>query len=186
MTTATPEAAAPEVVTVGPLPAGTVDPKLERLIRRMTHPLVFPLFLLFKLPLALVAGLRVRSLTAQRCEASVPYRWLTTNPFKSTYFAALSMAAELSTGALAMLAVEAAPESVAMLIVGLEAQFGKKAVAKATFTCEQGDVLFAAVRETLRTGEPVAVEVETVGRLPDGAEVARFAFTWSFKRRSKA
>jgi hypothetical protein len=95
------------------------------------------------------------------------------------------MAAEMSTGALALMAVELAPRPVAMLIVGLEASFGKKATALAAFTCEDGAKVFAAVEETVRTGEPATARMESVGRMPDGTEVARFAFTWSFKRRSK-
>ena len=54
-----------------------------------------------------------------------------------------------------------------------------------TFTCEEGRKAFEAVAETVRTGEPATARLETVGRSPDGTVVARFAFTWSFKRRSK-
>lgn len=173
--TQTPSAAAP-------LAAGS-SPRAEKLRSRMLSPFLMRGFFLAKLPLGLMAGLRVRELTAERCVATVPYGWRTTNPFRSTYFAAQSMAAELSTGALAMLAVELAPQPVAMLIVGLEATFEKKATALTAFTCEDGARIFAAVEETLRTGEPATVRAETVGRMPDGTVVARFAFTWSFKRR---
>jgi hypothetical protein len=160
-------------------------PKIEKLVARLKNPWALRGFMLAKLPLALVAGLRVRELDARRCAVSVPYGWRTTNPFRSTYFAALSMAAEMSTGALAMMAVELAPQPVALIIVNLEASFEKKAQALATFTCEDGDKAFAAVAETVRTGEPATVRLETVGRAPDGTVVARFAFTWSFKRRSR-
>jgi hypothetical protein len=159
------------------------NPRIEKFRRRMLNPFLMRLFMLGKLPLGFAAGLRLRHLEAERCQASVPYGWRTTNPFRSTYFAALGMAAELSTGGLAMLAVETAPVSVAMLIVGLEAKFGKKATGRATFTCEDGAKFFAAVQRTVETGEPVEVHAETVGRLDDGSEVARFVFTWSFKRR---
>lgn len=115
--------------------------------------------------------------------ATVPYGWRSTNPFRSTYFAALSMAAELSTGALAMAAVESAPRPVALLITGLTASFEKKAVSLTSFTCTDGAKLFAAVDQTIATGEPVVVEVPTVGTAPDGVVVARFTFTWSFKVR---
>jgi uncharacterized protein DUF4442 len=157
----------------------------EKLRSRMLNPLLVRGFMLKKLPLGLVAGLRVRELDSERCVVTVPYGWRTTNPFRSTYFAALSMAAEMSTGGLAMMAVELASAPVALLIVGLEASFEKKATALTTFTCEQGAKAFAAVAETLRTGEPATARLESVGRMPDGVEVARFAFTWSFKERSK-
>jgi hypothetical protein len=153
--------------------------------RRLRSPFLLRGFFLAKLPLALFAGLRVRELDEHRCATSVPYGWRTTNPFRSTYFAALSMAAELSTGALALLATELAGAPVALLIVNLTASFGKKATALTTFTCEDGARAFDAVAATVATGEPATATLATVGRMPDGTEVARFTFTWSFKRRSR-
>jgi hypothetical protein len=165
-------------------PAPT-SPAVEKIRSRMLNPFLMRGFMLAKLPLALVAGLRVREMTRERCVVTVPYGWRTTNPFRSTYFAALSMAAEMSTGAPALMAVELAPQPVALLIVNLEASFGKKATATTAFTCEDGAKAFAAVEETLRTGEAATARLETVGRMADGVEVARFVFTWSFKKRSK-
>lgn len=158
---------------------------IERLRNRMLSPVGMRAYFAAKLPLALFAGLRIRDLTRQRCAVAVPYGWRTQNPFRSTYFAAQTMAAELSTGAPALLAVQAAPASIAMLLVQMQATFGKKAADTAVFTCEQGQALFEAVAETMRTGEPATAEVETVGRLPDGTEIAHFHFTWSFKRRTE-
>jgi hypothetical protein len=160
-------------------------PAADQLRKRMLSPFLMRLYFLAKLPLALVAGLRVRSLDTQSCSVTVPYGWRTTNPFRSTYFAAQAMAAELSTGALAMLATELAPWPVALLIVNLEAGFEKKATGVTTFTCEDGPKIFEAVAHTLETGEPATARAETIGRAPDGTVVARFAFTWSFKRREK-
>jgi hypothetical protein len=173
-----------ETVSHTPPAATPRDATVDRLRRRMTSRLLMRGFMLTKLPLGLFAGIRVKSLDTERCEATIPYGWRTTNPFRSMYFAAQSMAAELSTGALALLAVELAPQPVAMLITGLEATFGKKATDLVTFTCEGGAEIFAAVRETTATGEPAVVRVETVGRMPDGTEVSRFHFTWSFKKRA--
>lgn len=158
-------------------------PAVERIRRRMLNPFTMRAFLLTKLPLALFAGLRVRYLTTERCDVSVPYGWRTTNPFRSTYFAALGMAAEMSTGALALLAVESTRGSVATLIVGMRAEFDKKATGITRFTCEEGPALFEAVRRAIETGEPATAEVETVGRMPDGTIIARFTFLWSFKER---
>ena len=151
-----------------------------------TNPFLRRLFFLRRLPLALFAGVRLHALDARACTTSVPYGWRSTNPFRSTYFAALAMAAELSTGAIGMLAVQQAPEPIALLIVGMTAGFEKKATALATFTCEDGERAFAAVASTLATGEPATADMTTVGRLPDGTVVARFTFRWSFKRRRKA
>ena len=164
-------------------PLASSTPAAEKLRSRMLSPLALRAFMLAKLPLALVAGLKVKELERDRCVVTVPYGWRTTNPFRSTYFAALSMAAEMSTGAPALMAAELAPSPVALLIVNLEASFGKKATGLTAFTCEDGAKAFAAVAETLRTGEAATARLETVGRNPEGAEVARFTFTWSFKKR---
>ena len=166
--------------SVEPTNADAVD----RLRRKMMNPLLMRLYMLFKLPLGLAAGLRVAALDTNRCQTAIRYGWRNTNPFRSMYFAAQAMAAELSTGALALLAVNAAPRSVAMLITGLESTYGKKATGLVTFTCEDGEKIFAAVRETLSSGEPAVTRAETVGRMADGTEVSRFVFTWSFKKRS--
>jgi hypothetical protein len=180
--TTTPGAGAPAATA-----SGTVrSAKAERTRQRMLSPFWIRLFFLAKLPLALVAGLRLHELTDERCSASVPYGWRSTNPFRSTYFAALAMAAELSTGALALRAVESAPGSVALLITGMTASFEKKATARTTFTCTDGPRLAEAVARAAGTGEPVEVTTETVGTMADGTVVARFTFTWSFKARRRA
>jgi hypothetical protein len=169
-----------------PAPLDPASPAAQAVIAKLTGPLSLRLFFLRQVPLALAAGVRLRTLDGRVCTTSVPYGWRTTNPFRSTYFAALAMAAELSTGALGILAVRLAPEPVALIIVDMAGSFEKKATALATFTCEDGDRAFAAVSHTLATGEPATADFSTVGRLPDGTVVARFTFRWSFKRRRKA
>ncbi len=174
-----------DAATIATAPAADLDAaRIERLRRRMLDPFLLRAFMLAKLPLGLFAGLKIRSLDADSCQVTVPYGWRSTNPFRSIYFAAQSLAAELSIGAIAMMAVESAPTSVALLITGLVSTFTKKATSLTTFTCEEGAKLFAAVRETVETGEPAVTRVETVGRMADGTEVSRCVFTWSFKKRA--
>lgn len=154
-----------------------------RMQRQVTNPVLFRGWLLAKLPAALFTGVLVRELTSERCVTTVPYGWRSQNPFKSTYFAALAMAAELSTGALVLYGTADTPCST--LIVGMTATFGKKATGTTTFVCTGGDIVAQAVREAVATGEPRAFTLETVGTLADGAEVSRFTFAWSVKPRSK-
>ncbi|MFK7969236.1 MAG: thioesterase, partial [Bacteroidia bacterium] len=73
--------------------------------------------------------------------------------------------------------------SVALLVTNLESSFSKKATETTYFTCEAGDDFFAAVAQTIKTGEPVTVTAESIGRNKAGDEIARFSITWSFKRR---
>lgn len=161
----------------------SLSPKGARFVRQATHPILFPLWLLYKLPSALFCGIRVRELSEARCRTRVPFGWRSQNPFQSIYFAAQAMAAELSTGALVMLATGNEEGSFSTLIVESHSRFGKKASQEVIFTCEAGPEVFAAVAEAKASGQPRTITVETVGRLPDGAEASRFTYTWSIKRR---
>lgn len=168
--------------SAAPSPAA---PRGARLRERLRNRALLRLYLLRQLPLAAFAGLRIPHVDRARCEVVVPRGWRTQNPFRSIYFAAQSMAAELSTGVLAMAAVQDADAPISMLVTGMRAEFGSRAVADAVFACEDGERIAAAVREAAATGEGVTVEAASVGRMADGVEVARFAFTWSFKKRSQ-
>ena len=69
------------------------------------------------LPLAAFAGVRIMRLDERPARCGCPGGWRTRNPFRSTYFAAQAMAAEMSTGAPAMVLVRDAPASMAILVV---------------------------------------------------------------------
>ncbi len=144
----------------------------------------FLFYLLRKLPMGFLAGIRVRKLETHTCVTSVPYKWLNQNPFKSTYFAVQSMAAELSTAAHCLIAVSDQRPSVAFIIVDMQASFLKKATGRVFFTCNNGDQAYEAVEACKQSKSAETRTFTTVGRMADGTEVARFEFTWSFKQRS--
>ncbi len=139
------------------------------------------LYLLRKLPLALIAGLRVKDFDGKIAAVTVPYRYWTKNPFRSIYFAALSMAAELSSGLLAMHHVSSQDKAVSMLVLGMRAEFVKKAKTTTCFLCEDGEKIQTAVNACLQTDEGQTVEVCCTGWDQNKEEVARFWFTWTFK-----
>ena len=141
------------------------------------------LYFLKNLPTAWWWGLRLKHADEHSCSVTIPYNWRTKNPFRSIYFAALSMAAEMSTGVLGQLACDSVEESIAMLVVKCEGEFYKKAVSRTTFTCHQGQEFFAAVQETVKTGKPVTVTATSLGTMANGTLTSKFSFTWSFKRR---
>lgn len=74
----------------------------QQFLELVQHPVKYRLFLLKKLPAAFFSGIRVKYADENKAVVTVPYKWFSTNPFKSTYFACLSMAAEMTTGLLAM------------------------------------------------------------------------------------
>ncbi|WP_295121991.1 DUF4442 domain-containing protein [uncultured Chitinophaga sp.] len=155
--------------------------RVDAFIRKMNSRLQFTLFLLVKLPIALISGVRVTHLDKNSCTAKVPYKWLSQNPFKSTYFACLSMAAEMSTGALAIMYTQASAKRMSMLVTGMEASFSKKAKGITWFTCQAGGQIEAAVDQAVQSGEPVTIKVVTTGMDKDGQLIATFNITWSFK-----
>jgi hypothetical protein len=158
------------------------SPAARTFMRFAGHPFRFSLYLCWKLPIAWLAGVRLKQLTATGCVTVVPFKWLSQNPFRSTYFACLSMAAEMSTGLPAMMYVRgAAPKRVSMLVTGMQASFVKKATGKTWFTCDEGAVLQDAIARTAASGEPETVTVNSIGRSYDGTVIASFAITWSFK-----
>lgn len=151
--------------------------------KKMLNPLKFRLFTLVKVPAGFIAGMKLLALNSEVCQTSIPFKFLNKNPFKSIYFAVQSMAAELSTAALALLAIQGVKPSMAFIIVNLEAEFVKKATGKTYFTCENGKEIFEAVQTAINTGESTTVKAKTVGRMKDGTVVSTFYFTWSFKQR---
>ena len=149
--------------------------------RLINSPIKFRLFLLNKLPSAYFSGLQVKYVDENQCQVTVPYKWFSRNPFRSTYFACLSMAAEMSTGVLAMAHLYKIKPSVSMLVVKVEGEFLKKAVGVTTFTCEEGKRIRETISESLRSGEGQAIRVKSVGINSSGVAVAEFYITWSFK-----
>jgi len=153
--------------------------------RQMTSPLKFRMFLLSKLPSAYFSGLRVKSLDENKCEVSVPFKWFSQNPFRSTYFACLSMAAEMSTGALALGHLYKRKPAVSMLVVKTEGEYFKKAVDKTTFVCEDGSQIKKMIEEAVESGDGRTIRAKTIGKNKAGELVAEFYITWSFKVKSR-
>ncbi len=162
-----------------------MNPNATAFIKLMKHPVKFRLFLFTKLPAAYFAGVRVRELDEKRCQVTVPYKWFSQNPFKSTYFACLAMAAEMSTGVLGLMQLHKRKPAVSMLVVGLEADYFKKATDRTSFICEDAELFQKAVDETINSGEARIVKAKSIGKNKDGEIVAEFYITWSFKVKSK-
>jgi hypothetical protein len=150
----------------------------------MLNPWLFRLGLVRRLPLAAAAGLSLRRLDEEACVVALPGGWRTQNPFRSTYFAAQAMAAEMSTGAPASLLVRGAPASVSMLVTQIRAVFTKKIVGDSVFTFGAVPAMREVVERAAGTGEAETFVARSVGRTTEGAVAAEFEVTWSFKRRS--
>ncbi len=144
------------------------------------NPLKLWFWLLYKLPAAWFMGVRVKLVTPERSEISLPYGWRSQNPYNSIYFAAQAAAAEFSTGCLATLAI-AGRGQISMLVSNINVDFTKKATSKTIFTCEDGSRVFETVEKTIATKAPQTLQMTSVGVQETGEVVSIMTITWTFK-----
>lgn len=159
-----------------------LSPEATKYLNDIRSGLKLRLYFFKNLPSALWWGFRVKSVSPERAEVTIPYNWRTQNPFQSIYFAALAGAGELSTGILATLA-RMSGGNVSMLVLEQRAEFVKKANSTITFTCEDGQAVFETVNLAVSTRQPQTITMLGTGRNTDGEEVARIYITWTFKLR---
>lgn len=162
----------------------TLNAKSDAVRRRILKPVPFWLYLWAKLPLGACAGLGLESLDETSCVVTLPGGWRTQNPFRSTYFAAQLMAAEMSTGAPAMVLVEGAPASVAMLLREVRAVYTKRIQGRSRYVFSDVAGMQAVVERAAQSGESETYTGRSIGHGPDGLPASEFELTWSFKRRS--
>jgi hypothetical protein len=137
--------------------------------------------MLLKLPLAYLGGVRVKTLSDEEATVKISHKWMNQNPFKSMFWAAQGMAAEMSTGVLVMKAIEESKEKVSMLVTHQEANFYKKATGKIIFTCAGGKEISEAVKTSKETNEGQVVVLIAEGKNEEGVLVSKFSFEWSLK-----
>lgn len=141
-------------------------------------------YFLKNLPMALLAGIRVVTYDVSKAVVTMPYKYLTKNPFNSIYFACQAMAAEFSTAILCLQEIAKHDADISLLVVGLEAEFIKKAGQRVTFTSTDSGYLQTAITACISKKTPQNVTLHTVGTDLDGNTIAEFRITWSFKARA--
>lgn len=154
---------------------------VQSFIKLIRHPLLSRLYLLRHLPSAYFSGVRIKDASMEKSVITVPYTWFSRNPFRSTYFACLAMAAEMSTGILSMMHVYKRNPAVSMLVVEMKGEFYKKAKGLTTFVCKDGIAIRDAIETAVATGEANHITIGSIGTNAEGEVVAEFIFTWSFK-----
>lgn len=153
--------------------------------QRVATSLFFTPYMFFKIPSAFFSGVKLKSLDTKSVKVTVPYRWMSQNPFRSTYFACLSMAAEMSTGLPVMWAAKSEGPGISMLVVNLESEFIKKANSITTFVCNDVEAIFETVQKCRESKQGEIIRVETIGYNEQNEIIAKFWFTWSVKERNK-
>lgn len=137
--------------------------------------------MIFKLPLAYLGGVRVASIEKETAIVNITHKWLNQNPFKSMFWAAQGMAAEMSTGVLVMKGIENIGKNVSMLVTNQRGNFTKKATGKIRFECHHGGLVANALEESSKTGEGRVIMMKAEGFNTEGVSVCNFHFEWSLK-----
>lgn len=163
---------------------GILPAVLEKERRRLRSRFLMLAYMWRRLPLGACAGLRVERLDDEACTVRLPGGWRTRNPFGSAYFAAQMMAAELATGAPAMLLVRASTASIAFILREARGTFAKRVSGPSHYTFADVAGLRAALATAAQSGESVAFLARVTGRTAAGETASEFEVTWSFKRRS--
>ncbi|HRG58019.1 MAG TPA: DUF4442 domain-containing protein [Bacteroidia bacterium] len=141
----------------------------------------FRSLMFFQIPLIWFSGIKVRVFERNSCQIKLPFTRRTKNPFRSVYFAAQCMAAELSTGLMVMAETLESGKKCSMLVTNMQANFVKKADQDIVFTCEPNEIIMNAIQNSIASNEPVKFSLKSVGKMQDGMVVAEFEFEWSLK-----
>lgn len=141
----------------------------------------FKQMMISQIPIAWIAGVRLENFENNKVQTYVELDFLNQNPFNSMFWAVQGMAAELSTGLMLLTKVQASGEKISTLVVHQKSTFSKKAVGKIVFTCDQGALIDAKIKEAIDTKEGVSFQLNSTGVDEAGDEVAKFTFTWSIK-----
>ena len=150
-------------------------------LKKVNNSFLYQLFLIAKLPIAWLSGLKVNKVTTEKAQISIRYKYLNQNPFKSMYFACQAMAAEMSSGLLAMGYIDSYSQEISMLVLDLSCKFTKKAVGKIQFVCEDGILVKDAIQKAVDFNEGVLCEMTSKGYDEQGYCVSSFKIIWSFK-----
>jgi hypothetical protein len=133
------------------------------------------------MPIAWLSGLKMDNVTSDTASVFIKFRFLNQNPFKSMYFACQAMAAEMTTGLLAMGHIENHSENISMLVLDFQASFSKKAVGKVKFICSDGTIAQKAIQKAIETKLGVSCPMESKAYDSSGDCVSTYQIIWSFK-----
>ncbi len=140
-------------------------------------------FLLFKIPVAWLAGIRVKETNEQQTVLQVRHGRINQNPFGSVYFAVLVMGGELATGIPLFKAIAQRNENISMLVVRHQSDFFKKATGKIRFVFNQNEEIRQALKQLKQAGDHTRFVLTSKAVNEQGETVAGFSFEWSLKKR---
>jgi hypothetical protein len=157
--------------------------RLEKELKSLSGWAKFRTFTILKMPSAAFVGLRFLGADNDSCTTSIPGGWRSQNPFKTMYWAAQGMAAELATGAVPFAISRSCERGLRMFVVGTEATFVKRAKGRIHFTCNDIAAARTAIEAALNSNEATECDMRVVGVDSSGDTVSEWVFKWNFRAR---
>lgn len=143
----------------------------------------YTFFLFFKLPSAFFCGVRLKFIDSSKSIVSIKHSWFNKNPYKSIFWAAQGMAAELTTGSLLIKTINQSGHNVSMLVVENKSFFFKKATGKIIFQCNEGKQIQNLINSLNHENNKGVIELKSTGFDTNNIKVSEFTFKWSLKVR---
>lgn len=131
------------------------------------------------LPMGFLSGMKIVEIDETSCRVELKNRWWLRNPFGSVFWAVMSMAAELSSGAL--IYAWCAGSEVQFILVGVEGRFYKKLKSKSFYFCPAGREVLRSLNTIENAGDNTTATLPVKAYDEAGLIVAEYNFTWSLK-----
>lgn len=151
----------------------------QHLANAFTNRWKLRLWMLRHLPMGMLTGMRIQSVTEEGCVVVLKERWWIRNPFGSVFWAVMGMAAELSTGALVYVY---AGKEVKFILVGIEGTFFKKVKGKSYYFCPAGSDVLRKIEEIPKAGDSGDIIMPVLVKDAGDQLLAEFSFRWQLRR----
>jgi len=147
--------------------------------------LKYNIFLLTKLPAAYFCGARLKSINSNECSVKITHNWFNQNPYKSMFWAAQGMAAELTTALMLTDKINKSGYSISMLLISSKSNYYKKATGTIVFNCSEGNSIDEMMDKLISSNTPQTITLSSKGINQNKITVSEFIFEWSLKIREK-
>jgi hypothetical protein len=158
----------------------------ERISLRQANRLVW-IIGWFKILLIGLVRPRIVSLDTDKVVVRIPLNRVTRNHFKSMYFGALSIGADLAGGFMAFYFARITDTPVSLVFSHVNGSFHRRPDRAVLFVCENGQQILDMLDEAVTSGEritrPVTVRAFLEGGESDAEPVATFELGLSLKKR---
>ncbi len=147
--------------------------------------LKYNIFLLTKLPAAYFCGARIKSINSSECNVKITLNWFNKNPYRSMFWAAQGMAAELTTALMLTDKINKSGYDISMLLISSKSNYYKKATGTIVFNCSEGNNMDEMMNKLISSNTPQTITLSSRGVNQNKVKVSEFIFEWSLKIREK-